>query len=407
MGSAVCWRCVEDRYLQERVRAKGAVSKCALCDGQTENAFNADELAKTIAPIFRKLFIPGHEDMDIDGAGREYWTQQGEKLADHLPKILRQTLGFEDEIVELLIRNEQENLKDGNQLFFEVDALYEENVSVSSHFDTDWTSVSEELKHRRRFFSSAAASLFDKLFDDVESLSHWNAKTKAEEPVVFEFPQGFPLFRARILDSKPLIDAAHGDPQKHVGPPRPETAKAGRMNVEGVAVFYGATDLKTCLAEVRPALGSDVAVITLETSKPLRVLDFTRLKDFYSDPSYFQPDYSEQLDRGAFLRRLQRLISQPVIPGREQDYLITQTMTEYLAHVHGRPFEGILFESAQRSGGTNVVLFPDAKGEFSLSYVQGSFQLCETLSIEYEHKTISVHRGADGIVLYRSSDFFL
>ena len=92
-----------------------------------------------------------------------------------------------------------------------------------------------------------------------------------------------------------------------------------------------------------------------------------------------------ECERGGFLRRLQRLISQPVIPGREADYLITQTMTEYLAHVHEKPFDGILFKSVQRSGGINIVLFPNAEQEFPLTYVDKSFQLFSTRSIEYEH----------------------
>jgi hypothetical protein len=127
-------------------------------------------------------------------------------------------------------------------------------------------------------------------------------------------------------------------------------------------------------------------VITLRTTKPLRLLDFTRLEESYGGLSYFQPDFAEQSGKGVFLRRLQNLISQPVIPGREADYLVTQTMAEYLAHVHDQPFDGVLFKSVQRSGGINIVLFPNGDNLFQLAYVDESFQLFSTKSIQYEHK---------------------
>jgi hypothetical protein len=168
------------------------------------------------------------------------------------------------------------------------------------------------------------------------------------------------------------------------------------MNVEGVAIFYGATDCETCLAEVRPALGNEVVVIEVQTAKPLRVLDFTRLEESYSQLSYFQPDFNEQAEKGVFLRRLQRLISQPVVSGRETDYLITQIMMEYLAHVHDKPFDGILFRSVQRAEGVNAVLFPDPTGAFPIGYVDKSFKLFTTTSIKYTHREEDVGLTDDG-----------
>src|SRR6202040_2120908 len=105
----------------------------------------------------------------------------------------------------------------------------------------------------------------------------------------------------------------------------------------------------------------------LQTTKPLRMIDFTRLEQSYGEGlSYFQPDFTEETERRKFIRRLHSLISQPVVPGREADYLITQTMAEYLAHVHKEPFDGILFKSVQRAGGINVVLF--AERDFGAEY---------------------------------------
>ena len=213
--------------------------------------------------------------------------------------------------------------------------------------------------------------------------------------MVWELPAGSHLFRARACRSFSIKDA-YKEPLRYVGPPPSAQARVGRMNVEGVAIFYGATDCETCLAEVRPALGNEVVVIEVQTAKPLRVLDFTRLEESYSQLSYFQPDFNEQAEKGVFLRRLQRLISQPVVSGRETDYLITQIMMEYLAHVHDKPFDGILFRSVQRAEGVNAVLFPDPTGAFPIGYVDKSFKLFTTTSIKYTHREEDVGLTDDG-----------
>jgi hypothetical protein len=100
-------------------------------------------------------------------------------------------------------------------------------------------------------------------------MKSWNEKAKQEESVVCDFPEGSKLYRARTCDSSSRLNEFYTQPFKK-GPPPAEQARAGRMNVEGVVVFYGATDPDTCLAEMRPALGGDTALIELRTTKSLR-----------------------------------------------------------------------------------------------------------------------------------------
>jgi len=174
------------------------------------------------------------------------------------------------------------------------------------------------------------------------------------------------------------------------------------MSADGISIFYGATDKDTCLAELRPAIGQQSAVITLHTSEALRILDFTRMPKVYKALSFFQPDFDEQAEKLSFLRILGTLISRPVTPGQELDYLITQTMMEYLAHVYrdpveGKSFDGVVFQSAQRRDGRNVVLFPRMKKDqpvFPIKYVMDSLTIHSTDTIAYKHR--EVHYLFDG-----------
>ncbi len=395
--SAVCWQCIKDEYLKVIVKNEGKVEKCTLCD-RRRKAFTAEDLAEAVDPIMREHFALGEDVKRFGPDDEEWWEQEGDPLDHHLQEVIAQYLGFEDEIVAALEERDPADIQDGGSPFYDSSQDYVPVKIRPYAYYEEWNYVSEDLKHRRRFFSSAASALFARVFEDVETRKSRNRETGDDEKVIFEMPEGSLLFRARICHSESFVKDAYKDPIKHVGPPPPETARAGRMNVEGVVVFYGALDEQTCLAETRPAIGNDTAVIQMRSTKLLRLLDFGRLEQSYKRLSYFQPDFTEQVERGAFLRRLQNLISQPVVPGREMDYLITQTMAEYLGHVHNPRFDGVLFKSVQRSGGTNIVLFQNRDDGFPLAYVDESFHLFSTSSVEYKHRKRYVGKHDNGEV---------
>jgi hypothetical protein len=415
--SAVCWKCVDDQYLKKIIREKGEVQECSECHNSTRKASTAYDLAELADPIFREHFHHGGQVPQWGEGDSPWYEQAGDPLSFHIQEVLGQSFSFDDEIVKALIKNDGAWPPDGEEPFFSDEVNYVSTRIRASELYARWHFVEEDLKHNKRFFSSAAKELFEYLFRDVETRKYWDASENKPMTVVRELPEGSELFRARICHSPADIKDTLSNPYKNVGPPPPARARAGRMNVDGVAVFYGALDSDTCLAELRPAIGGEAAVIRVRTTRPLRLLDFTKIKDSYHVLSYFQPDFNEQVEKNGFLRHLENLISQPVRPGQESDYLITQTMAEYLAHVHGeksegklfqsQPFDGLLFKSVQKTGGTNVVLFPKPKGEtdnaFPLAYVDDSVTFFRTMTIEYKHHDMRLGLMEDGEIV-QSSD---
>lgn len=388
MASAVCFECINDVYLKRTVKEEGHPLTCSVCGGTASNAFNVKQLAEIVDRIMSQHFIRGfkiQENGNID----EKWVQEGDPMSRVVQKILNQYLNCADEIVDEIIESEKVYVEP----FWNKFNNYVERRTEPWIYFREWESTLVELKHSRRFFSQAAKTLFGKLFEGVDDLRGWNGKIF--QPVARILPTGTKLFRARICKSESMLRDFKRYPYHHIGPPPKEQTPAGRMNPEGVTVFYGTREMDTCFAEMRPALGNDVAIITLKTTKPLRVLDFSRLERIRRSGalSFFQPDYIEQIEKQEFLHHIHRLISQPVVPGRETDYLITQTMAEYLAHVHQKPFDGILFDSTQREKGINVVLFAQEKlleeslgKDFGVSYIPNSVKLFSTTSIKYKRR---------------------
>ena len=208
------------------------------------------------------------------------------------------------------------------------------------------------------------------------------------------------------------------NPATELSPPPSAQARAGRMNAEGISVFYGALEVDTCLAELRPSIGGHLVIGTFATTEKVRLLDFRRLDRAYwgrTQLSYFQSDFQAQMERRKFLRNLHRLISLPVLPGQENEYLITQTLAEYLVHVRQNRFDGMLFQSTQRAGGTNIALFPksnpyNAVGQplpgdrYSVGFVDQSPKLHLAEAIKYDTKELDYSVNDEDIYVHSFED---
>lgn len=151
-------------------------------------------------------------------------------------------------------------------------------------------------------------------------------------------------------------------PDLQLGSPPALVAAAGRMNARGISVFYGANDPKAAIAEVRPPVGSKVAVAQFEIIRKLRLLDLTALKNVQMRGSIFDVDFARRLERAQFLKSLSNRITQPVMPDDEPfEYLATQAIADFLATESSVPIDGIIFPSVQVAGDVlNVVLFHKA-----------------------------------------------
>lgn len=173
--------------------------------------------------------------------------------------------------------------------------------------------------------------------------------------LVIDLPEGETLHRVR--PHKPDEDPTTA---RSLGTPPPEKASQSRMSPAGIPLFYSATDLPTAYAETVTEKTQVAKAVTFTTSRAAHIVDLDRLPDV---PSLF--DLSDIRDRPSlgFLAGFRRDVSRSI----ERDdrihieYVPTQVVGEYLRHLfrdtYGNPVDGIAWESAQREGGRNVVLF--------------------------------------------------
>jgi hypothetical protein len=411
MPGAICGDCASNAYLKNIIGEEDDELECSHCGELKRPAISAASLAALIEPIMREHFKPGK--FDHEGI------QDGEPLEGLVYEVVDQELEFADEVVDEIIELDvgHHDIKHGAEPVWEHGTYYVETKATSSEIYDEWNSALAELKHARRFFSDRAQKLFSRLFANVHTLKYWahgaGGNAAGWKHVVFDLAAETELFRARVCSSASQRNAFFAEPLRELGPPPPHLARAGRMNAEGVPVLYCALAATTAIAEMRPAIGMELVVGTFRTKEPIRVLNFSLLEEAHGNVlSYLQPDFNEQVQLNHFLRRLHRLITQPIVPGRESDYLITQTMAEYLSHLANPPIQGVLFRSAQEKGGTNVVLFSSfaplaqyVHEAFPVEYVEGSLSDYVLSGVAYTQKKFESIVQEDGTVVLYDTDF--
>jgi hypothetical protein len=221
----------------------------------------------------------------------------------------------------------------------------------------DWRSFENSLQTEARFFSRTAANHLTSIFDGIGEL-----RTRDGRPLVVNVGPGadfHTLYRARVFQSDDKLEAALGRPDIYLGSPLAPLAAAGRMNAHGISVFHGANNQQAAVAEVRPPVGSHVAVAQFEIIRKLRLLDLTALSNCRVTGSLFDFGLAGRMEAAVFLRSLSERITRSVMPDDEPfEYLATQAIVDFLATEASVPIDGIIFPSAQAVGHIlNVVLF--------------------------------------------------
>lgn len=360
----VCHECIGDSSLAHEVRSAGENAACAYCE-QTRETISLEDLADRIHEVLERDFYRTPADphgYELAMASDIGW----ERAGDRVEYVIADVAGLDEPIArdvrELLSdRFGYEATKEGEEDPYDDQACYEEKGPDEWDFRESWDFFRSQVRFRSRFFNPHAQRALDEIFGDLGSLHNHEGTPAIRE--IMPADESRYVYRARVAFSNEGLTSILTDPVKGLGPPPSRQAKAGRMNPAGVSVFYGARDKETCIAEARAPVGSCVVIGRFEIIRPVRLLDFDVLTQVVVKGSHFDPGFHTRYGRAAFLDRLVREISRPVLPRDEEfEYLPTQAVSEYLASCVEPRLDGILFHSSQTAGtGRNIVLFNHAR----------------------------------------------
>ena len=373
----LCADCIGEAFLRAETERLGDERKCDYC-GEIGATLTIGELADYVDTAFehhyrRTATEPTSLESTMMKETDYDWHREGEQAAYAIANAAEIDEEPAEDIRSVLDERHSnfESAQMGEETEFDDEAHYAEKDTDDIEYRENWRYFENSVKTEGRFFSAVAEAT---LQDVLEGLA--DHRSPEGKPVIVEAgpdTRMVSLYRARVFQSSEILEAALGRPDLHIGPPPATLAKAGRMNAYGISVFYGATAPEIAIGEVRPPVGSRVVVGEFILLRKVRLLDVNSLRSVYIKGSVFDSTYVRRLERAKFLERLSERISLPVMPEHEPlEYLVTQVIADYLASRTDPALDGILYPSAQGTGGANVMLFHKASRVAMLNLPQGS-----------------------------------
>ena len=379
MSNKICHQCIGDDFLADEVKKLGQVERCTYCEENRETIC-LEDLALRVHEVIQKVFWPvpakyARYAYGLTKEGRTFGKYGSSPTADVIADLVGVSREYAKDLVMVLAHTYESKVGDtnGQTQLYGPDSLLSRLQGIRE-FRGEWVEFTTELRSKARFFGPHAENILQELFGDL-TIYQTSSGRSVIRTIGPGDEDGF-IWRGRVAHSRRELREFLGLGTVQLGPPPSQSdatgrisPSAGRMNAPGVPVFYGASDLETCVAEVRPPVGSFVVAAKFELLKSVHLLDFDAL-DNVEEGSYFDPDFVAQSYRAAFLRFVARKIAQPVMPQDEaSEYVTTQVLADFLANKAKPRLHGVIFGSSQtrvrgsiaKGKNYNVVLFNHAR----------------------------------------------
>lgn len=218
--------------------------------------------------------------------------------------------------------------------------MKDENISAARLIKD----IKDSLKYENRF-------IVDKIFNDL-LLNYCEDKKTATI-----INKGEILFRARIYTEDDRHERKHNykkckgttwegyDKEGSFVNFEDKWNPEGRMNPSGIKYLYTATDIETCLAEIKPYGKTLISIAEIKILQNIRIVDFSkkpRIKD-----SEFMASFSVSIDR--------ELSRGDIGKG---DYIFSQYIAEF-CKINKKDFDGLAYSSSfnEDPSKKNVTIF--------------------------------------------------
>ena len=358
----VCPDCFENPGLKRKIVSIRPTASEGHCDSHpAKKGVPIEAVAQIVDGVLRELYWGGPDD------GNVWLDDRGDLLVD----VLYDLTGADDDskieaMIGVLVDQDDYWPPDGEEPFYDAEYRYTLQTGTGEQHSRTWQAFRRSLMFESRFFNPDAETALHEIFHGVQQLRDANR----QGPVYLiqpEAPQAC-FFRARVANTHEDMQRIKANLAKELGPPPEHLRKAGRLNPSGISAFYGAFDLPTCIAELRPSVGGSIISAQFRLTRPICVLDTTRFADRPASVNLFAAGALDRARLFEFMQMFMREIAQPVFPGEEHlEYLPTQALAEFLNRRFNILFEGVrrgidavIFHSAQRPEGKNIVILGDA-----------------------------------------------
>lgn len=357
LTETICVEHLIDPALASRVKSQVDERECSYCDRQADDderpfAVSMNVVQQLVFDTASWLFAEGY-DGDPEDMGDFYFEQHD---TEH--------------VVETVLNGALDHAVADEVVAHISDAISTPRKWADSQLQDEflfsWDSFADTVKHRSRFVYIGAEERKGREKEPPARVSRFLEGLDAyvRDDMLTEFRPGDLLYRARMVDDGfAFIDQARRDPARSLGPAPAGKASAGRLNPEGVGLFYSATTPDLAVKETAlHSLFDDAVVGGFEVKRKLTILDFTKrpsLPSVFDEARRTQYVYASFADD--FVERLTRSVR---LTGEERvEYVVTQVISEYFRWAPKRRLDGIAWDShllGEGEIGKNVLVWASA-----------------------------------------------
>lgn len=355
-----CVNCFVEPAVKAFVEFSEVQGDCDFCGSVNVRVAPVSEVVDFIdTGIARKYEDAAEHIPDESAEGGYQWDtlSVGEILLEHEQVFDDGCLDPEADLSDLIARVSS---------YYTVPLVTRHPFSGPGDYVEAWERFCECVKHRSRFTTFLGKQRQQPVATD--GASPFGDFPEIEEPYLDElwarFDEMIPDL-TRGLPANSILYRGRGGllggeiTHEALTSPPTDRTQNGRMSPAGISYFYACEDTDTCIAEVRPYLGSELVVAEFALIQELSILD---LVDLPAAVSIFDEEHylfeTEELVK-PFLREFAEAIAQPIASGREAlEYVPTQVFSEFIrSNYWRRSVHGIRYKSAMKQGGVSVVLF--------------------------------------------------
>jgi hypothetical protein len=320
-----CINCFHDQELKQLILNDSILGNCTYCGGTDTSISEVSVLSEKFE------FLMCVIEPNVDG-------DKAHTVLNTAFKLFNEKIQHPEKLLSDLLGN---NIADNNYSIKFIADVYKDG----------WIELCEELKHKNRFFLQH--DVYNKIFSANKGNSFAPFISVLEQLEKIIEPES-DYYRARISDT--LVS------QEKMGAPPSKIASSGRANPKGISYLYLASNLGTCISEVRPYNGCDIYVSKCKNTVTKRVIDLTTPRKSISIMRFSESEYNEVLSIINLLESFSSELSIPVKPHlSELEYIPTQFLCEYIKSLGN--YDGIIFRSSFNKG-DNLVFFNE--DEFSI-----------------------------------------
>jgi hypothetical protein len=355
LSETICFSHITDSALAGRVTDAIDKRACSYCgrSGAPDDppfAVSMDTVGRLVLEAATWLYHDGYDEFFHEGWPEQYDT---------------------DYVVSEVAEGAFDNAVSDEALAHISDAISKPEAWVDSRLQEDfllsWDSFADIVKHKTRFVYIGARERPNRSKEPPALVSNFldGLAAYVNEDMFTSIEPGEKLYRARMAeDGFTLLREASSDLAKHLGPAPAGKASAGRLNPEGVGLFYGATTASVAVKETALHSPHDDAVVgAFRVGVPLRILDFTKRP---APPSIFDEGKRQEYVFAKFADDFEERLTQSIrLTGAERvEYVVTQVIGEYFRWAPELKVDGIAWKShllEEGEEGKNVLVWAGAE----------------------------------------------